>query len=413
MTRERTNILFINHSVRDGGPGKSLFYILKYLDRDKINPFVLIPKDDIFSENLRAYDMYKNVIVDRRFPENLFSPLFRSPAIDNLSESSTVIRKLVRLFHAIINVILMAHLVLRSGSIIRDNNIDVIYCNGTIAKIVGTLMGYFNDRGVIWHVRNIQQTGFLSAIINYLSGFENVKKIICVSRATARQFKRSQEKIKVIYNGLDPEAYDPEKTTGCLREEFGIHEDTLIIGSTGRLVPRKGYEQFIRNSTKVFDRAGTANEILFVIIGDTPHFFNLDYMGKLKRLISDLGLDGKFIFTGYRKEIKPYLKDMDIFFIPSNYPDPFPRSVIEAMAYALPVAGFRIGGIAEAFENGKSGFHSEPDDYENMMNNIIKLIDNPDLRSDMGKEARKRVVNNFDAKDISIMIQDTIIETIS
>jgi len=48
-----------------------------------------------------------------------------------------------------------------------------------------------------------------------------------------------------------------------------------------------------------------------------------------------------------------------------------------------------------------------------MMNNIIKLIDNPELRTKMGKEARNRVINNFDAKYISGMIQDTILEVLS
>jgi len=42
--------LFINHSVRDGGPGRSLFYILKYIDKAKITPFVLVPREDVFTE---------------------------------------------------------------------------------------------------------------------------------------------------------------------------------------------------------------------------------------------------------------------------------------------------------------------------------------------------------------------------
>ena len=46
---EKTNVLFINHSVRDGGPGRSLLYILKYIDRKKINPFVLVPKHTTYS----------------------------------------------------------------------------------------------------------------------------------------------------------------------------------------------------------------------------------------------------------------------------------------------------------------------------------------------------------------------------
>ena len=68
---KKTNVLFINHSVRDGGPGRSLLYILKYIDREKINPFVLVPKHDIFSESLKSEGIFENVIVDPRFPENI------------------------------------------------------------------------------------------------------------------------------------------------------------------------------------------------------------------------------------------------------------------------------------------------------------------------------------------------------
>ena len=67
-------VLFINHSIRDGGPGKSLFYILKYLDRTQITPYVLIPKDEVFSERLKAEGIYENIILDKRFPENLKRP---------------------------------------------------------------------------------------------------------------------------------------------------------------------------------------------------------------------------------------------------------------------------------------------------------------------------------------------------
>ena len=55
-------VLFINHSIRDGGPGKSLFYILKYIDRVKLDPYVLIPKDEVFSERLKSEGIYENII---------------------------------------------------------------------------------------------------------------------------------------------------------------------------------------------------------------------------------------------------------------------------------------------------------------------------------------------------------------
>ena len=410
MQNNRSNVLFINHSVRDGGPGKSLFYILKYLDRERINPYVLIPKDDVFSENLKSSNMYENIIVDNRFPENFFRPLFNAGFIYRLSEKNILFRKLIKFIYAICNIVLMTHLVITSGRIIKSNKIKVIYCNGTIPKVVGALMGYFNNCDVIWHVRNIQQTTVLSSLINNLSRLRNVKRIICVSQATANQFKYSKNKLKVIYNGLDPAKYDPSGTNGILRKEFGINKNTIVIGSTGRLVPRKGYEEFIKNTPMVIDRLDNGTDIVFVIIGDTPHFFHMDYKKYLENLCDNMGIRDKFIFTGYRKEIRPYLKDMDIFFIPSNYPDPFPRSVIEAMSFSLPVLGFRIGGIAEAFIDRESGFMSDSGDYSNMMKNIVNLVDNSKLREELGINARNRVLENFDAKHIAGQIQDVITE---
>lgn len=413
MGDKRSNVLFINHSVRDGGPGKSLLYILKYLDRDRIDPHVLIPRDDIFSDNLKAENIYSNIIVDNRFPENLFRPVISISSLPDISEKSPYIRKLVRFVFAIINIVLMTHLVLTSRSLIRSRDINLIYCNGTIAKIVGALMGYFNDTPVIWHVRNIQQTKILGFIINYLSGFDCVKKVICVSKATASQFKKTAHKTEVIYNGLDPEAYNPEKTEGTLRKEYGISDETVIVGSTGRLVPRKGYEEFILNTPTIFENIGDKERVMFVIVGDTPHFFHLNYMERLKNLTEEIGFSDRFVFTGYRKEIRPYLKDMDIFFIPSNYPDPFPRSVIEAMAYSLPVTGFSIGGIAESFEHGVSGFHSEPGDYDDLMKNISTLVNSRELREEMGRRARQRVCRNFRARDISENIQEIILDVLA
>jgi len=87
MEKSIKNILFINHSVRDGGPGRSLFYILKYLNRKKAKPYILIPKDDIFSDNLKDEAIYENIIVDSRFPENIFVPRFGMEIYNNKADS--------------------------------------------------------------------------------------------------------------------------------------------------------------------------------------------------------------------------------------------------------------------------------------------------------------------------------------
>lgn len=408
MENTKKNILFINHSVRDGGPGRSLFYILKYLDRNNVKPYVLIPKDDIFSDNLKNEGIYENIILDGRFPENIFVPRMGMDIYNNKSDKLDFTTKLKKFFAAIINIYELILLIFTSGKIIKENNIDVVYCNGTQAKVVGTFIGKFNKKPVIWHVRNIQQKYVLKTIITKLASYNSVKRIIPVSNATAMQFNHVKEKVHVVYNGIDPSDYSPAKTRGTLRSDYKISRNTVIIGSTGRLVPRKGYIHLIE-AARYLKEHSKNKDFVFVIVGDTPHFFQYNHLDYLKKKVSEYGLDKHFIFTGYKSDIMPYLKNFDIFVIPSNYPDPFPRSVIEAMCFKLPVIGFRIGGIAEAIDNKVTGYLSDQDDVTNLSENILSLVNSPDERKEMGIAARERVIKMCNAKDISKSIEKIIL----
>lgn len=399
---KKTNVLFINHSVRDGGPGRSLLYILKHIDREKINPFVLVPKHDIFSESLKSEGIFENVIVDPRFPENIQ----KSTMVADTTRAPGVLR----VFSIIANIVNMLRLLCGSPKIVRENGIDIIYCNGTLAKIVGTLIGRKNKKPVIWHVRNIQQTRFMKFLMETLSGFRCVKKIICVSRATAEPFRRAENKIHVVYNGIDPVDFDRESVRGSLREEFSIPPDTVLVGNTGRVVPRKGYVEFIDTVSRVVSESDMKEKVKFVIVGDTPWFFPKNHLRELEDYAEGLGVRDSFIFTGYREDVRPYLRDFDLFVIPSNYPDPFPRSVIEAMAFSLPVVGFSIGGIAEAVENGETGFLCDPGDFEKIGESVSILARDARLRGEMGPNARRRVMEMCSAEDRTADIQKIILE---
>jgi glycosyltransferase involved in cell wall biosynthesis len=405
-------VLFINHSVRDGGPGRSLFYILKHLDRTKLDPYVLVPKEGVFTELINNEGLADRIIVERRFPENLQTPrLSWANRHDGAKTSPGIMSKLFKFASVILNVMDLFSLILTSPFLMRRKRIDIIYCNGTQAKIAGALIGVLNRCPVIWHVRNIQQTKPLGITINLLASLPVVKKIICVSGPTAEQFPWAREKITVIHNGIDLEEFKPEKTKGLLRSEFSIPEGTVIVGSTGRIVPRKGYEYLINAALTIIGRLGEeGNKVRFVIVGDTPHFFQDNHLQFLKGLVGELGLEESFIFTGYRKDVGPYLKDFDIFVIPSNYPDPFPRVVIEAMSFALPVVGLRIGGIGEAVENGVTGFLDEPGNTERMADEILKLIQDRSLRLSMGIAGRERVKRLFSAKEKTRDIEESILE---
>jgi len=395
-------VLFINHSIRDGGPGKSLYYILRLIDRTKITPFVLIPKDDVFSERLKDAGLYENVIIDKRFPENLKRPWFSGGGKGQGTAG--------RIASLVLNIIDLASLVITSPVWLRRHKIDVIYCNGTQAKVVGAIMGLINRKPVVWHVRNIQQTRLLGTIINSLAALPSVKRIICVSGAAAAQFPYGREKIAVVYNGIDVSDYDPAKIEGELRKEYDIPAGTVVVGSTGRIVPRKGYDLFIEAAAVALkEYVGGEGGLKFVIVGDTPYFFEGDHLSYLKKLVVEKGLEKNFIFTGYRDDVRPCLKDFDVFVIPSNYPDPFPRSVIEAMSFALPVVAFKAaGGIVEAVDDGVTGILCGPGDTEDMGKAIAKLAQDTALRKSMGDAGRERVIAKFSAEAVAREVEKNI-----
>lgn len=406
-------VLFINHSIRDGGPGKSLFYILKYLDRSQIAPYVLIPKDEVFSERLKEEGIYENIILDKRFPENLKKPRM-GMAFQKEGDQVGYLDMMMKFLSIILNIFDMLSLIITSPFWLKKYKLDVVYCNGTQAKVVGALIGLVTGCPVIWHVRNIQQTKLLGFIINTLSKLSAVKRIICVSNATAMPFSQAKEKVRVIYNGVDIEDYNPAAIKGELRNTYNLSEQTIVVGSTGRIVPRKGYDLFIKSAKIVIDQLDDKEkDIKFVIVGDTPHFFQDDHLGYLKKLVTQNGLDEFFIFTGYKKEVKDYLKDFDIFVIPSNYPDPFPRAVIEAMAFELPSIGFKeAGGIVESIDDGVTGFLCEAGDVKGVGESILKLLRDPELRDKMGSAGRKRVKDNYLAVDRTKDIQKNIFEVL-
>ncbi len=416
MTPENAEkrVLFINHSVRDGGPGRSLFYILKHIDRKIIRPFILIPRDDIFSERLKEEGIYRDVIVDPRFPDGLFRPWkenFLLKWADGSGFAASVITALLKIVSAAVNIARIASLVFTFGRIISERRIDLIHCNGTIAKITGAFIGLIHGCPVVWHVRNIQQTRFLRFVITRLASLSVVKKIICVSKATSVQFG-TNAKVCVIYNGVDPEDFNPEnRSKGVLRTQFSIPESSIVIGNTGRVVPRKSYLYMLEVASALLEKEWLfRGKLKFVIVGDTPGFFAKNHLSEIKERAREMGVADSFIFTGFRKDVTECLADFDIFFMPSNYPDPFPRSVIEAMSFAIPVAGFKVGGIEESVEDGVTGILSPPGDVSRMTESVRKLIDSADMRSLMGEAGRKRALSLYSAEKTAREIQSVLME---
>ena len=111
--------------------------------------------------------------------------------------------------------------------------------------------------------------------------------------------------------------------------------------------------------------------------------------------------DGEYVqWLGYRKDVLELLKQSHIMAFPSWYREGLPKSVIEAEAIGRPVVTTDSVGCRDTVIDGKNGFMIPIKDSDALADALKKLIDNSELRQEMGRNAREFAVSKFDIKDV-------------
>jgi glycosyltransferase involved in cell wall biosynthesis len=130
-----------------------------------------------------------------------------------------------------------------------------------------------------------------------------------------------------------------------------------------------------------------------------------------RALVSELRLDDKVTFLGFKSDVKPYVADFDVAIVPSVYPDPLPRAVIESMALGKPVIAFDVGGVAEMLEQGVCGalVRGSPPDVPGLAAEMLRYARDAALRARNGGAARARIERDFDSRTQAKRIQDEIV----
>lgn len=388
-------ILFLTSCTGRGGAGHSLFYLLKYIDRTRIEPLVVMPNEGIIGTKLKARNI--KIILTSRLRERFYEMRFqkRNP--------------LTRFLSLVLNGYDCIMFIDKLAKIIKKEKVDLIYCNHMMVKVMGSLAGLLNGCPVIFHCRTIYGNPLQRLFYTCFAALPIVKKIISVSQASARNFKLLKHKVSVVPNGADFEDHNPETIHGDLETQFHISSSTTVIGYIGRLVKWKGIDVFLKVAE---DLLLIRNNIAFVVIGDIPIGSTNDRLNKYRLNIAKKGLAKQVFFTGFKDDIRPYLKDLDVVVVPSIKPDPCPRTVIEAMAFGIPTVGSALGGIQETIEHEQTGLLSEPGNVSHFTSQILRICDNKELRRRLSLQARKTVRERLDAKKISHRIQKIIFEAL-
>lgn len=218
--------------------------------------------------------------------------------------------------------------------------------------------------------------------------------LIAVSQYTKKEltefYNISEEKIHVIYNGVDVEKFKPpSRSKADLRRELGLVPDRRMILFVGRLYSRKGLPTLLQTAREVVKDFTDAQ---FVISGGG---FKQNEE-KLRKLARQQRIEDNVSFVGYFPDEK--LPDLyaaaDVFVLPALYEN-FPFAILEAMSTGLPVVSTRVGGIPELVIDKQSGLLTEPGDYEQLADVITRLLQDSSFAEELGRKARQLVEEKF------------------
>lgn len=152
------------------------------------------------------------------------------------------------------------------------------------------------------------------------------------------------------------------------RNELGIAKDDFLIVSVGELQLRKNHQIIIRAISKLKEK-----RIKYIICG------NGELKEKLQKLVNDCGLSDQVFFLGHRYDIPEILLSADLFAHPSQR-EGLGIATLEAMSVGLPVVTSDVQGIKDYVINGKNGYSFAPNDINNFVKAIERIMMHPELR---------------------------------
>ena len=404
----KARVLFVNDTARNGGPGRSLFYILKFLDPEVIHRAVVLPREGVISELYASSGITEELFFEPNLVENPVEPWNRAMEREDFDAPLVV-----RAARAVGNVGRGAYGIARLTRLLRAGDYDLVYCNGTNACFAGGALARTSRVPALWHVRYTSVPGALERVHAGLAASRGVRSIVCVSKASAALFPHCPEKVKVIHNALDVEEFAPRGVVPRLRQELGLPEGTVVFGSQGRILPRKGYMEMVRAAKLMLDemREDERARVHFAVLGDTPEDMRPDHLEECRALVRELGIEKRFTFMGFQIDVKPYVVDFDVAVVPSVYADPLPRAVIESMALGKPVVAFDVGGVAEMLRHGEDGalVRGTPPDVPGLAHEMLRYARDPAMRARHGQAARLRIETDFDSRAQARRIQEEIL----
>ncbi len=213
-------------------------------------------------------------------------------------------------------------------------------------------------------------------------------RVIAVSEAIAAVLRAgglAAERLRVVYEGVPDRAAQPGGR-GALRE-LGIPDDAPVVGNVAALTGHKDQATLLHAAAKVAARVPSAR---FLIVGEG------ELRARLETLAGDLGLERRCVFAGFRADLDRLIPAFTVFCL-SSHMEGLGTSLLDAMAFGVPVVATAAGGIPEAVADGVTGRLVPPRDPAALAAALVEALEDPARRAAWGHAGRQRFEERFTA----------------
>jgi glycosyltransferase involved in cell wall biosynthesis len=226
--------------------------------------------------------------------------------------------------------------------------------------------------------------------------YRRADRVIAVSRAIAAVVAGSgvdAERIRVVYEGVPDRAPAPGGAEAL--RALGVPPGSPVVGNVAALADHKDHATLIAAADIV---RATRPDVRFVIAGEGA------LRPVLEAQVESLGLRTHVLFAGFRNDLDALLPAFTVFCL-SSHMEGLGTSLLDAMAFGLPVVATAAGGIPEAVADGVTGRLVPPRDPKALADALLDVLGHPALRRGYGVAGRERFVSHFSARR---MVDETL-----
>ncbi len=280
----------------------------------------------------------------------------------------------------------------------RSHSFDVVHTHSSKAGILGRLAARRARVPVVVHTVHGQAFHpYQAAWLNRLFVWAERRsarvshRILAVAQAMIEQCVEAgvapREKYRVVYSGMDVDAFRQARPDSDLRARLGIPPHVPVVGKIARLFELKGHEFLIEAAATVVREFP---DVRFLLVGDGV------LRESLQAAVAAKGLDDNFVFAGLVApgEVPRYDALIDVL-SHLSLREGLPRTVVQALAAGVPAVGFALDGTPEVILDGRTGRLCPAEDSAAVAEALCDLLRNPDHRRMLGGNGQELVKERF------------------